>query len=69
MEAMAYTWFNRLIAIRYMELHDYLDHGYRVLSHPEGQDLPEILVHAVDVELPGLDKERVVKLKLDGAKG
>lgn len=68
MEAMAYTWFNRFIAIRYMELHDYLDHGYRVLSHPEGQDLPEILVHAADVELPGLDKERVLELKLDGAK-
>src|SRR5262245_20833962 len=34
MEAMAYTWFNRFVALRYMELHDYLDHGYRVLSHP-----------------------------------
>ncbi len=32
MEAMAYTWFNRFVAIRYMELHGYLDHGYRVLS-------------------------------------
>ncbi|TWW11162.1 class I SAM-dependent DNA methyltransferase [Planctomyces bekefii] len=32
MEAVAYTWFNRLVAIRYMELHGYLDHGYRVLS-------------------------------------
>ena len=29
---MAYTWFNRLAAIRYMELHDYFDHGFRVLS-------------------------------------
>jgi hypothetical protein len=27
MEAMAYTWFNRLVAMRYMELHGYLDHG------------------------------------------
>ena len=34
---LAYTWFNRLVAIRFMELHGYLDHGYRVLSHPEGQ--------------------------------
>src|SRR5439155_23702860 len=32
MEAMAYTWFNRLVAIRFMELHGFLDHGYRVLS-------------------------------------
>ena len=42
MEAMAYTWFNRLVAIRFMELHGYLDHGYRVLSHPEGKPTPEI---------------------------
>ena len=33
MEAAAYTWFNRFAAIRYMEIHGYLDHGYRVLSH------------------------------------
>jgi hypothetical protein len=37
MEAMAYTWFNRFVAIRYMELHGYLDHGYRVLSAGSGQ--------------------------------
>ena len=37
MEALAYTWFNRFVAIRFMELHGYLDHGYRVLSHPEGK--------------------------------
>jgi hypothetical protein len=34
MRASAYTWFNRLVALRYMELHDYLEHGWRVLSHP-----------------------------------
>ena len=68
MEAMAYTWFNRFAAIRYMELHDYLDHGYRVLSHPEGQNQPEILEHAADVDLPGLDREKAVELKLDGSK-
>ena len=32
MEAVAYTWFNRFAALRYMELHDYLGHGYRALS-------------------------------------
>ena len=35
MEQVAYSWFNRLIAIRYMELNDYLGHGRRVLSHPD----------------------------------
>ena len=68
MEAMAYTWFNRFAAIRYMELHGYLDHGYRVLSHPEGQNQPEILEHAADVDLPGLDRKEAVELKLDGSK-
>ena len=38
MEQVAYSWFNRLIAIRYMELHDYLGHGRRVLSHPDDSD-------------------------------
>jgi hypothetical protein len=67
MEAMAYTWFNRLVALRYMELHDgYLDHGYRVLSHPQGNPLPEILQHAEHVELKGLDRVEVIRLKLDG---
>ena len=68
MEEMAYTWFNRFAAIRYMELHGYLDHGYRVLSHPEGKDQPEILEHAADVDLPGLDRQKAVELKLDGSK-
>ena len=66
MEAIAYTWFNRFVAIRYMELHGYLDHGYRVLSHPEAAGRPEIIDHATDVDLPGLDREQVIELKLDG---
>lgn len=68
MEAVAYTWFNRLVAIRYMELHGYLDHGYRVLSHPEGKATPEIVEHAEHVELPGLNSQKAIELKLDGTK-
>ena len=68
MEALAYTWFNRLVAIRFMELHGYLDHGYRVLSHPEGKPAPEILERAEYVDLPGLQKEAVIDLKLAGGK-
>ena len=68
MEAMAYTWFNRFMAIRYMELHGYLDHGRRVLSHPEKRGAFEILEACTEIELPGLDNERVVELKLDGSK-
>ena len=68
MEAMAYTWFNRFAAIRFMELHGYLDHGYRVLSHPEGNATPEIVEHAEHVDLPGLDKNKVIELKLEGTR-
>ena len=68
MEAVAYTWFNRLIALRYMEIHGYLDHGYRVLSHPSGEATPEILQHAEQVDLPGLDRQEVIELKLDGTR-
>jgi hypothetical protein len=74
MEALAYTWFNRLVAVRFMELHGYFDHGYRVLSHRKGEPgasatgVPEIVEHAEHVELPGLKKERVIDLKLAGNK-
>jgi hypothetical protein len=47
-EAVAYTWFNRFAALRYMEIHDYLGHGHRVLSSREG-GLPEILAHATEL--------------------
>ncbi|ULQ46296.1 BREX-1 system adenine-specific DNA-methyltransferase PglX [Flagellatimonas centrodinii] len=70
MDAMAYTWFNRLVAIRYMELHGFLDHGYRVLSHPANKDTghtqPEILDHINELDLPGLDRSRALDLKLAG---
>ena len=67
---MAYTWFNRLAALRYMEIHDYFDHGFRVLSHPTNSDsLPEILNHASDVaDNLGLDKNQIVELQLAGDK-
>jgi type II restriction/modification system DNA methylase subunit YeeA len=68
MEAVAYTWFNRFAALRYMELHDYLEHGYRVLSHPNGGVIPELLEQAANIEFPGLDRDKVVTLKLDGNK-
>ena len=58
METLAYTWFNRFVAIRYMELHGYFDHGYRVLSHPKDYGYPEILDHAAEVHLPGLTAPR-----------
>lgn len=68
-EQEAYTWFNRLCAIRYMEIHDYLGHGFRVLSHPDNPTGFEIIDHAVDAadELD-LDRDYIVELKLAGNK-
>ncbi|MFO7750383.1 MAG: hypothetical protein R6V54_09860 [Desulfobacteraceae bacterium] len=66
--ASAYTWFNRFVAIRFMELHDFLDHGYRGLSRPDGSPLPEIINNAADAGLPGLDREKLIELKLAGDK-
>jgi type II restriction/modification system DNA methylase subunit YeeA len=66
-EAVAYTWFNRFAALRYMEIHDYLDHGHRVLSNREG-GMPEILNHATELDLPGLNKDKAIELKLAGNK-
>jgi hypothetical protein len=69
-EAVAYTWFNRFLALRYLELHDYLGHGYRALSS-KVDGLPEILTYATDLAnsesaLPGLNIEAVTEMKLAG---
>ncbi|WP_240344492.1 BREX-1 system adenine-specific DNA-methyltransferase PglX [Pseudomonas hygromyciniae] len=64
-EALAYTWFNRFVAIRFMELKGYFNHGYRVLSHPQGQH-PEILDNVQHLDLFGLDKVEVIRLKTAG---
>lgn len=69
LEAVAYTWFNRFAALRYMELHDYLGHGHRALSSAQGT-LPDILTHAADLaqsaSLPGLNATQVIDMKLAG---
>jgi type II restriction/modification system DNA methylase subunit YeeA len=70
-ESIAYTWFNRFAALRYMELHDYLGHGHRALSSVSGE-LPDILTYAADLTnagesgLPGLKAEVVTEMKLAG---
>ena len=67
-EQVAYSWFNRLCAIRYMELHDYLGHGRRVLSHPDEGAGFQILEDCLEIELSGLDQAKVRDLKVDGSK-
>src|SRR5574344_2240348 len=60
-EEFAYTWFNRIIAIRFMEVHDYFPHGFRVLTSRDGSYEPEIMKNLPYV-LEELDlKESVIR--------
>ncbi len=59
----AFTWFNRYIAIRYMELHGYLSSNVRMLScAADGSFAPDCLRQAADLTLPGLDEAEVLRL-------
>lgn len=58
-EEVAYTWFNRICAIRFMEVNDYLPNRVRVLSsEKEGKMEPDLVTQAPDVDLDFTDKER-----------
>ena len=56
MEEVAYTWFNRLIAIRFMEVNGYLPSGIRVLSSESGKWEPDIVTTPFDAELPFMEE-------------
>lgn len=61
-EEVAYTWFNRFIALRFMEVNEYLPNGVRVLSSvEEGKTEPDIIKEALNIDLD-IDKELVYKL-------
>ena len=61
MEEVAYTWFNRFIALRFMEVNGYLPTKVRVFTDAEGAFKPEILKEALTVDLK-VDKDRVMEL-------
>lgn len=48
-EEVAYTWFNRIIAIRFMEVNNYLPSRVRVLSSEEGRNEPDIINEAMEI--------------------
>lgn len=66
-EEVAYTWFNRLIAIRFMEVNDYLPSHIRVLSSETGRLEPDIVTNPFDAELEFTDEERekIIQLKTE----
>ena len=64
-EEVAYTWFNRIIAIRYMEVNNYLPTKTRVLSsETEGKIEPDILTDALDIDLDYTQEEKELIFKL-----
>lgn len=63
----AYTWFNRIVAIRFMELRDYLSSRARMFSDEAGALGSQALDQALDVEIEGMDPARVVELKQAGS--
>lgn len=68
-EEVAYTWFNRICAIRFMEVNDYLPSRVRVLSsEKDGKNEPDLVTMAPDVDLPFTEeeKEKIYDLKMKG---
>ena len=63
MEEVAYTWFNRFAALRFMEVNNYLPSRVRVFTDEKGAFKPEILSEAIHLELDGLNMEKVYALK------
>ena len=61
-EEVAYTWFNRFVALRFMEVNDYLPTHVRVFSDVSGGFNPEILKDVLHLELEGLDKSKVSEM-------
>ena len=67
LEEVAYTWFNRLIAIRFMEVNDYLPSHIRVLSSESGKIEPDLVTTPFDAELTftPAEEETVLRLKTE----
>lgn len=63
MEEVAYTWFNRFIALRFMEVNGYLPSHIRVFTDDNNNFKPQILAEAIHLELDGLDMEKVYEMK------
>ncbi len=63
MKEVAYTWFNRFTALRFMEVNNYLPSHTRVFTNEAGEFKPQILADAIQLDLEGLDMDKVFELK------
>ena len=68
MEEVAYTWFNRFSALRFMEVNGYLPSRTRVFTDENNNFKPQIITDAIDLTIDGLDMEKVYELKDDAKK-
>ena len=62
MEEAAYTWFNRFIALRFMEVNGYLPTKVRVFTDENNEFKPQILKEAMTVDLDRIDREKILSL-------
>lgn len=62
-EEVAYTWFNRFLALRFMEVNGYLPTHVRIFTDENNQFKPQILAEAIHLDLDGLDIEQVYAYK------
>ena len=62
-EEVAYTWFNRFSALRFMEVNGYLPSHVRVFTDEENNFKPQIITEAIHLDLDGLNMEKVYELK------
>ena len=65
-EQAAYTWFNRIMAIRFMEINDRLPSHTRLLSDNDGSFKPQALAEALQVDIEGIDRAHVAQLVQSG---
>lgn len=63
MEEVAYTWFNRFSALRFMEVNGYLPSHVRVFTDEGNNFKPQIITEAIHLDLDGLDMEKVYEMK------
>lgn len=63
MEEVAYTWFNRFCALRFMEVNGFLPSLVRVFTNDKNEFRPQLLTEALDLDLPGLEKQKIYELK------
>ena len=61
-EEVAYTWFNRFIALRFMEVNNRLPQRIRVFTNENNEFKPEIKTEALHLDIPGLDQKVVFDL-------